>query len=578
MKTKIILSSLFAVAVFVCYGVFHPEWFNYHEQYQMYMFGWDYLAEHLAVSSGFADYLAEFVVQFYFFPLLGAALWAGLLVLIGWLLWRVARVLGFCADHYAVFLLPPLLLTIYCGDINVMMAFPMSVVLALAAVLLYAMISGRRRFYWQFLMVPAVYWLAGYGVVVYAALAWGIDRQKFRVSGYNVIAAPVIYIIGILAMIVLVGYTVMRQYHFSDIIFGVDFYRDRLVVPVMQHVVAASVIMVPWVAVAVGRLGRFLSMTANVVLLAVLLLASLKIFDKSTYFLLKLDYYVRFQEWQKVIDLCEDNPTLCNDQSCTGINLALAMTNQMPDRMFDFLQTGQNGLLSRFSYDMVSCAITAEACYHLGLVNEVLRYNYDSQAAIVNCNKSGRFTRRIAEAYMLNGNYELATKYLDLLKKTVFYSPWAHKAEAACHNPALIAQDKRWSRILRYRIPKGQLWSVTDMESMLWNLYKQSSGDNRIALHYSLACAMLNGKFRQFVDMLAGTASDAPLPRNYQEALAYIYLTQKGSLEDAPAVISPEVKAGLAEFNRLYVSNKNHPALQSGPLSRSYWRYVMFGR
>jgi hypothetical protein len=116
------------------------------------------------------------------------------------------------------------------------------------------------------------------------------------------------------------------------------------------------------------------------------------------------------------------------------------------------------------------------------------------------------------------------------------------------------------------------------METMLWNLYKQSSGDNRIALHYALACAMLNGKFGQFVDMLAESTADTPMPRNYQEALAYIYFTQKGSLADAPAVISPDVKAGLAEFHRLYMSSKNHPALQSGPLSRSYWRYVVYGK
>ena len=53
------LPLIFAAVVYVCYGVVHPEWFNYHEQYQLFMFGWDYLSEHLSYASGVSVYLSE---------------------------------------------------------------------------------------------------------------------------------------------------------------------------------------------------------------------------------------------------------------------------------------------------------------------------------------------------------------------------------------------------------------------------------------------------------------------------------------------------------------------------------------
>ncbi|MBR2201801.1 MAG: hypothetical protein IJ894_13885, partial [Bacteroidales bacterium] len=206
-----------------------------------------------------------------------------------------------------------------------------------------------------------------------------------------------------------------------------------------------------------------------------------------------------------------------------------------------------------------------------------LRYNYDTQAAIINCNMSGRFTRRIAEAYMLDGNYELARKYADMLRKTLYYRSWAGRLLDCCDDPSLIAQNKRRARILRFRLPKDQVFLLVDMDEMFSNLYKHCP-ENVIALQYSLACSMLNVKMQNFVMAMSQVKKDERVPKAYQEALAYVYLSNTGTLQNMPDFISKEVKDNLAEFNRLMTTNPNHPNLHKTPLLQTYWHYVVFGR
>ena len=449
------------------------------------------------------------------------------------------------------------------------MTFPVALVLALTFTLLYNKIDDKCRVYLQFVFSPIVYWLIGYGVFAYIALTVALDIKKYGFAFYQIL-----YVLEIIAVIFIVGYTVMKQYPFIDIICGVDFYRERLTIPFMQHVITLSVVLTPLLISLIKKADKVVTIAEAAVISLALPLMMSTTHDKITYSLLKIDYLVRFQEWDDVIKFCEKNPPT-NDMGCTGLNLALAMTGQLADRMFEFPQCGQDGLIARFERNMVSCGITAEACYYLGLINSVLRYNYDSQAAIVNCNMSGRFTRRIAEVYMLNGNYELALKYIDILKKTVFYSPWAKKAEAACHNPETITQNKRWATVLRYRLPENELFSVTDMDVMMMNLYKHCP-DNKLALQYSLACDLLNAKMRQFVDAMSQTQSDqGRIPKAYQEALAWIYLQQKGTLQNLPEFISPEVKNALIEFDKLYMMNRKNPLLKQGRLGKTYWSYLI---
>ncbi len=577
---KYITSAAFFAVIFWIYGFVRPEWCNFHEQYQMFLFGWEYLAEHLSIASGMADYAAEFLVQFFFFPEVGAAIWAGLLLLMGYLIYKVSCV--FAAPgrniHFALALVPPILMEIYCGNQNVMMAFPVSLVCALALSLLYNRIAPKWRIYAQIVAIPLIYWLIGYGVFLYVVVAAAMDCRKYSMKLWQLMAQ--VSANGVLAVltIVICGYTVMRQYPFIDLYCGINFFRERLIIPEMQHWVTVFTAVV---ALGLGFLpacGKFLAVIegALAAITAPLLLPFSH--DRDTYSMLKIDYLVRNQRWDDVIAVCKKAKNL-DEMGYTGLNLALAKTNQLADMMFSWPQCGQNGLISIFERNMVSCTISAEACYHLGLINTTLRLYYDSQEAILNCNKSARFTHRIAEAFLINGDFDVAAKYISQLKKTMFYSSWASDAEQYLYHPEKVMQNKRWASIIRHRIPENVLYSVTDMSDMLLMLFRQSP-DNQMALQYAMACDLLTGNLNHFMKYFPLTqggktnvADYHNVPKAYQEAVAYMILQQNGFEGGLPPFITQPVMQDLRDFDKFLMQSPGQ--MPQGRLFATYWRYIM---
>ncbi len=91
---KSVISTLFFVAMLLLWGFWLPEVTAYHEQTQMFLFTPDYFTEHLPLPGALADYASEFLVQFSFFVLWGAAVTALLLTLMQRVVWAVMRQCG----------------------------------------------------------------------------------------------------------------------------------------------------------------------------------------------------------------------------------------------------------------------------------------------------------------------------------------------------------------------------------------------------------------------------------------------------------------------------------------------------
>ena len=71
---RAITTILLGVAVWLFWGLGYPEALNYQEQNQLWLTTGDYFRERMAVPGGLADYVSEFLVQFYYVPWLGALL------------------------------------------------------------------------------------------------------------------------------------------------------------------------------------------------------------------------------------------------------------------------------------------------------------------------------------------------------------------------------------------------------------------------------------------------------------------------------------------------------------------------
>lgn len=71
---KPLLSLLFGVAVMLFWAVPYMAGLCFQEQYQMFLFDTNYFLERIVLPGGLADYISEFLVQFYYMPVLGGCL------------------------------------------------------------------------------------------------------------------------------------------------------------------------------------------------------------------------------------------------------------------------------------------------------------------------------------------------------------------------------------------------------------------------------------------------------------------------------------------------------------------------
>ena len=91
---KIGVSILFGVAVLLFWGNVYPAHISYQEQFQLFLFDADYWGKRIAVPGGLADYIAEYLTQFYYHVWAGACILAFLYVLLQRLVWKLAKEQG----------------------------------------------------------------------------------------------------------------------------------------------------------------------------------------------------------------------------------------------------------------------------------------------------------------------------------------------------------------------------------------------------------------------------------------------------------------------------------------------------
>lgn len=491
---RVLLSTLLGAFAMVFWMRVHPEWLSFQEQYQMFLFTVEYFQERLCVVGGLADYISEFFVQFFYYTWSGALAMTIQLVGLQLLIWVIARRLCAKGEHYALSFIPSMLVVGYMGDPNAMPTIIMTFIVALIFVCAYCLIPQKRE-YIQIAFIPLVYWFAGYGVFVYVALTLIFDFVHGGFSKRNVIIA-FIHILTLVASIVVAMNTYMLFYTKHNILFGVNNYRQRLTTPDMQHWIAVSLVLVPVVMMMLSRLKHLVVIVAEVLAIVGMGFWTIGQYSSNIYQQLKFVYMVRHQRWNAVLNLAKmEMPE--TEMSCTAVNLALGMKGQLLDKMFDYYQCGQDGLITRFDRNCVACTITAEACYYLGLINSVLRYNYDLQEAIENRRKSCRFSQRIAEGYIVNHRYDAAEKYLKRLRNTLFYSDWAKEATTYLYDDAKVDSHPVWGKLRKYQFEEEQLNSFSDMDLMLFKLYEQCK-ENKLALEYGLACTLINGNRQLF--------------------------------------------------------------------------------
>lgn len=584
---KPLLSLLFGVAVVIFWAVPYVGGLCFQEQYQMFLFDSGYFLERIVLPGGLADYISEFLVQFYYMPVLGGAIIALLLMGIQTAVWGLMKQYGARHDFpgYLLSFLPSIALWCAMGDQNVLLSF----VVALFGALVIGWIHNRFhnrlvKVVFELVSTALVYWFLGPVVFLYAALMIGDTLKNAKQKGnvFSGIGYSAVILILTVAWILLTTQTL--QYPLYRIFAGLNYYRYPGTISPLPFVVMVWAVVIPFLGMIPCH-RKFLQklqqskvvMALSYVLVIVASWFGIKAsFDEMTYELIDYDFLVRTEQWDKIIEKAEKKPAT-TPLSVSCVNLALSQKGMLADRLFEFYQNGGEGLFPTFTRDMISPVSTAEIFFRLGMVNDAERYMFEAQEAIPNYRKSARLTRRIIECEIINGNYKVAAKLLRRLQKTLFYSNWANQTMALLGNEKAINRHPVYGKLRKYREKKQDfLFSDREMDQMLGLLFLNDN-HNRMAYEYLMCYELLQRdmeKFMQYYPLGRFVGYDH-IPRTFQEILIGNWMKTHSDPRTIPYSVDAQNVNNTLNFIQLYMQNPKDPQLGQQPYVSNAWHYVM---
>ena len=584
---KPLLSLLFGVAVVIFWAVPFVGGLCFQEQYQMFLFDTGYFLERIVLPGGLADYISEFLVQFYYMPVLGGAIIALLLMGIQAAVWGLMKQYGARHDFpgYLLSFLPGIALWCAMGDQNVLLSY----VVALFGALVIGWIHNRFhnrlvKVVFELVSTALVYWFLGPVVFVYVVLMIGDTLKNAKQKGnvFSGIGYSAVILILTIAWILLTTQTL--QYPLYRIFAGLNYYRYPGAISPLPFVVMVWAVVIPFLGMipchrkSLQKLQQSkVVMALSYVLVIVASWFGIKAsFDEMTYELIDYDFLVRIEQWDKIIEKAEKKPAT-TPLSVSCVNLALSQKGMLADRLFEFYQNGGEGLFPTFTRDMISPVSTAEIFFRLGMVNDAERYMFEAQEAIPNYRKSARLTRRIIECEIINGNYQVAAKLLRRLQKTLFYSNWANQMMALLGNEKAINRHPIYGKLRKYREKKQDfLFSDREMDQMLGLLFLNDN-HNKMAYEYLMCYELLQRNMEKFVQYypLGRFVGYDHIPRTFQEILIGNWMKTHSDPRTIPYSVDAQNVNNTLSFIQLYMQNPKNPQLGQQPYVSNAWHYVM---
>lgn len=474
------LSALLFVAVLLFYALCYPNHLHYQEQYQMFLFDRGYLSGILALPGGMSDMAGRFLTQFFVYAWVGSSIMAVLLTGVFLLSLRMAKP-GWLQG---LSLLPVVILWVFCCDEDALVGAVVALVMGLLADWGLTAVSRRGlRLLLRLASAPLLYWMFGPVAIVTGIL--GLIASVGQRDRGEILAS--IGSILLFVLMPLVGYCWVAM-PLERLYLSPHYYRSMTIVPVVLWIAVAALIIVPMLPSKSPN--RFMSLAVWTVVIVSGGWSVKMHYNGAAEDVMAYDFMARFQQWNRIVGKANQKPPR-NAISCTALNLALGIKGQLADHLFDYPQNGMLGLLPDYSRDPISPLTTAEVYYQLGLINSAQHYVFEAQEAIQDYQKSSRCFMRLAETNLINGNYEVARKYLLSLQKTLFYKDWAEQRLSLLNNEEAIAQHPEYGRLRQMMPDQDYLFRDCDIPTM-FRRQVLANNENHLAHQYLQAAYLLS--------------------------------------------------------------------------------------
>lgn len=574
------LSSYIGLAVLFAISFFALHWvYGYVVVIQsetndgFFMFGRQFLLEFLDRPAGLLRYAGRFLSQFYHYQWLGALIVSTCIACFGVFFHRILVKLNGAA-HVSQTLLPCLLLLALHTSTVYVIHDTLGLLASCGAFLGFLLLRGKvpRRLY-ALVITPIIYLLLG--VYAWFFVAWIVAfewiRTPLRSGLFFKIAYPVFSIAMPLVAWRWMFMIPLRSAVVCPIMFGPPFRTGSPPYTVthvamdcfLAVVLSVSVLLIPFSGQsALGKrlalLWRTMPKTRKRVSLAVVLLGLVLLFHAVRYDA-RLATFVtchrlyKQEQWDALLEKAKKN-AYGDSRLQFMTNFALSQKGRLLDDMFNYPQMwGTRGLVFNFSNrrsnpsedDRDKAMYNSDLFYEMGHINVAFRHAYDYMRAR---GRSYEVLKRMAQCSMVNGNYPMAAKYLNMLDKTIFHRGFARRFKAIIADAEAVQRE---FGDIRERLPVVDVTATEDARVQCSTLLENKN--NRMAFDYLTAWFLLDKREISIATIGANvehfkTAGYASMPTHCQEALLLLERSEGTSVDLRGFGYDEATTAGVAKF------------------------------
>jgi hypothetical protein len=580
-----IFLSIFGAGSLLFFWFFYNNHLYQKEQLQLFELTFRHLTGAISHHGGIAIYISEFLTQFFRLPFAGAAIITLLLILLQRLTKRVILIATGAPPLIFLTFLPALSYWIILLNDFYSLSGLTGLLISLAGSLVYLNIrDAGKRGVAGILLVPVIYWLAGAAylvlvlIIVAAELVFRISRDKKR----DPVNIPIFITTILLALLIPLA---AREFLFKETVLqsfiSEAYYRISIFFPI------PLILLFAFFPLAVLLQNLINSKMTEKQLSAIDLLSFPVLFLFLAWGIkntgnfkdereMAYDNLVFKEKWDLIIKKAEKkHPS--DRLSMIAVNLALAKTGELSSKMFRFDQE-KNILFGEYEKRGMTPFLACEPYYHIGLFNFAQMFAMETIESTPDAKFPSRSFKRVAETFIINGQYDIARKYLIPLSHTLFYRKWASESLALLNNEERINAHPYWSSMRRLKLKNDFYYNPGQMDISLQMLLISNPG-NRLAFEYLMAYYLLQKDLDGFLKYLplAYSLNYNELPLAWQEAAVYI----ETRVPQVPAqltgfAIREDVISRIRSYAQLFSAARQDTVKIKEEFGNTYWYYLHF--
>ncbi len=572
---------VFFTGSFIYFGFFADHIFFSQEKSTLFFLSYDFLKENLNQPGGLLIWFGKFLSAFFYYPLAGALVSSTIITLIVSTASKIIRLTTGKDEKVVPFIIGAALFFLQ-TDYRFLIFNNLGLLIQLVVFYLSIRYLTVLRGWIPVIIFPLVYFVNGgfaWEFLILITIYFALDKEK---KGWLKIA--VLWSLGFLIfyfskefLFFQTGKTLVT-FPFTELNTGSQ--------PKLFLTVAGILSLLPLIArirfLLPGKLRITQTVeaviTTSLVVITLVIISVLRLDKKDAqYFHVeKLFYQNRFDE---LISYNTANPP-SNYLTIFLNNVALCERDKLDDMLFHFSQS-PDGKTLFLKWEMVGEVLKRGGYFYytIGMINEAHRWAFEN---MVMKGHSPEGLKMLIKTELISGNYEVALKYITLLKSTLFYKEEAKAFEKMLFNDSAIRSDPELGEKRQNRL-ETDFFSITDSPNINIENILVTDSLNKRAFQYKLALMLLKKNTPGIVNSLAEFQrfGYTKLPLHVEEAVITFASLNKKELQ-LPVNISLNTNSEQRwkKFVSVFRQYRNdlkaaEPALRK-EFGNTYWYYVIY--